>query len=275
MQSEEAFLLSRGVRILHYDVVTSTNELGMQAIENGEKEDLLIVADEQTKGKGRRGRSFYSKGTNNIYMSLVLRPQFSVKDSLLITVAACVAICNAIEKNTGKQLGIKWVNDIFLNGKKICGILAEGKISEKFPEMFKGVVVGVGVNLFPFDEKLPDEIADIAGTVYEQNECSLYSVAEREDISKKIIYSFLTEFYDYYDALTERKYMDKYRERSILIGKNVIYLCGDSKKNIHVIDIDNDGYLVVLEDGERKVYDSGEISIGSKLFRLHNGLENA
>ncbi len=266
MLDGNSFLITRGIRISSYETVTSTNDLALSALSQGEEEGLVIVAKEQTAGKGRSGRKFYSRGQNNIYMSVLLRPEFSVKDSLLITVAASVAICHAIENVTGKQLKIKWVNDIFWGGRKVCGILTEGRLGTMNSGELEGAILGIGVNLFPFEEELPDDIANIAGTVFDAEECNCLSNEKKAYIAREIVLEFLIGFFDYYDALTERRFIDEYRKLSNLIGREVTYLCGNEEKMIKVVDIDNDGHLVAIEDGMRRVYDSGEISIGSAQF---------
>ena len=130
-----------------YPVIDSTNDEAKRLIKSGTTPPFLVAANEQTHGRGRQGKSFYSPADTGIYMSLVL--SFSDGESISkITVIASVAVCKAIEKLTGLKPEIKWVNDVYLNGKKICGILCESVIggTDLTP-----VIIGVGLNLSTTD----------------------------------------------------------------------------------------------------------------------------
>lgn len=110
------------IDVHYYDRVTSTNTVLMEMGVAGAQEGTLVAADQQTAGKGRRGRSFYSPEHTGVYFSVLLRPQFSMREALMITAAAAVAVARAIEQLVGAEPAIKWVNDLFLHGKKVCGI---------------------------------------------------------------------------------------------------------------------------------------------------------
>ena len=113
------------IKIYNYRKITSTNEIAKKLALAGEKHGTVVIANEQTNGKGRLGRSFYSPANYGIYMSIILRPNLTVMDSILVTTSSSVAICDAIRKVTGIECQIKWINDIYLNNKKVGGILTE------------------------------------------------------------------------------------------------------------------------------------------------------
>ena len=115
----------REIPIQVYDCIDSTNTQAKRQLSAGWRGEAILTAQEQTAGRGRRGRDFYSPRDKGIYMSLILQPQLRIEESLLITSAAAVAVCRALEGELGGELGIKWVNDIYRGGKKVCGILTE------------------------------------------------------------------------------------------------------------------------------------------------------
>ena len=141
--------MNRYQDIFHFHIletVDSTNDEAKKIAARQKAEGCVILAECQTRGKGRQGRSFYSPRGTGIYMSLILDPSREQSRPALITTAAAVAVSEAIEEVTGKRTGIKWVNDVFADGKKVCGILTEGAFDGQ-SERLKYAVLGIGINV--------------------------------------------------------------------------------------------------------------------------------
>ncbi len=232
--------------------VTSTNTLAKALAAEGAKEGTVIIASEQTEGRGRLGRSFYSPGSTGIYLSLILRPKLNLEDSLLITTGTAVAVAKAIEKTAGVKAGIKWVNDIFVEGRKVCGILTEASIDFENGGL-EYAVVGIGVNVSTAD--FPDSIQGIAGSLFT-------SKPEDQPITSLLAAEILNQMAECMDTLTDRKYLLEYRKRQIIIGKNILVLKGKESRPAKAIAIDDQARLIVeYEDGTQETLSSGEVSI--------------
>ena len=130
---------------IHYTEIDSTNKEAKKYVSEGGALPAMILADRQTAGRGRMGRSFYSPANTGIYMSIILRPNLTVMDSILVTTSSSVAICDAIRKVTGIECQIKWINDIYLNNKKVGGILTEscGNLNDSNIDY---LILGIGIN---------------------------------------------------------------------------------------------------------------------------------
>ena len=161
------FLDDPKVKIDIYDELESTNQTAKKEAMMGEAgHGAFVIARSQTAGRGRRGREFYSPADTGLYMSVILKPQGTIHDSLLITTAAAVAVYRAVAQLCGIQLDIKWVNDLFYKGKKVCGILTEA-VTDFESGNIEFVVVGMGLNLYLDQENLPQKLRSIAGALYE------------------------------------------------------------------------------------------------------------
>lgn len=202
----------------------------------------LFVSERQTAGRGRRGRSFYSPDTG-LYMTLML-PLKETCGIQKLTCAAAAATADAIESLTPHRADIKWVNDIYINGRKVAGILCELLCdSENVP---KAVIIGIGVNLTT--AQFPAEFSDRAGSI--------------GDVDKNLLCARVTENLLYeYDRLKENHYHKKYTERSIALGRMINYIKDGTMHTAKAAAIDPDGGLVVEEDGRRHTLSSGEISV--------------
>ena len=242
-----AYLKDDEIDIRIFQTIDSTNTEAKRAIANGLTSDALFVANEQTAGRGRRGRSFYSPKEDGIYFSCVLHPEVSLADSTAITSAAAVAVCQALEATTKKHPLIKWVNDIFIDNYKVCGILTEA-ISDFESGRVDAVIVGIGINLTT--EIFPEELKGIAASVgVKLDRCAL--VAD--------IYSRLSALCD---TLPEKKFMDKYREYSLVLGKAVYFSRNGTDYQAKAVAINDNGELeVVIGSGEKMILNSGEISV--------------
>lgn len=256
-ESLRAHLLPRykNNRLYIYDTLDSTNNRAKQlALENA-PHGTAVIAMQQTAGKGRLGRSFFSP-REGIYLSIIIKPTFDLSKSVLVTAAASVAVAQAIESICGRQAQIKWVNDVYMDGKKICGILTEG-ITDFETGHIESLVIGIGVNTSVKD--FPDELRDTVGAV--DGDYSRSALAA-EIISRMLNFAENIEF---------REFIQDYRGRSMVIGKNVtvykgVYSIAPEKelegRSAKVLDIDEDGGLEVLyTDGKHETLTSGEISV--------------
>lgn len=227
----------------------STNRVAKELAAEGAPEGTLVVAKRQSNGKGRLGRSFFSP-EGGIYMSMILRPQIAPEKALLITTCAAVAVARAIEKISGCTAGIKWVNDIFVNGRKVCGILAEAGLSgaSEYPDY---VVLGIGINVKK--QSVPEELKDIVGC--------LEDTAQEPVLNEDLIVSVWETFAGLYRELSTAVYMEEYKERSILMGREVTVLATGGEYRAVVKDIDKDGHLILERDGRQECLSYGEVSV--------------
>lgn len=236
-----------------FESVSSTNTLMRKYATSGAREGYVIIANSQTDGKGRKGHTFYSPDNTGVYMSILLRPvQCTAKDAVKITTMAAVAVCEAVETLSGKTAQIKWVNDIFVNGKKVCGILTEAAfgLEDGFLDY---AVLGIGINAFAPEGGFPNEIKDIAGAVFDKGE---------NEAKNRIAAEILNSFMKYYKTPQKDIYADNYKKRSFLIGKKVNVIKSDCTKSATALDIDNECRLIVkYDDGTIESLSSGEVSV--------------
>ena len=231
----------------------STNALVREKANQGRPEGCVIVACEQTDGRGRYGRQFFSPIDSGVYLSLLLRPTaYSPQQATCLTAAAAAAMCQAIEAVTGQQPGIKWVNDIFLHGKKVCGILTEAAVGLETGAL-DYMVLGAGVNLYPPVKGFPEEIQPIAGSGLERS-CP--------EAKNRLVGEFLNRFWDFYTHPECRTYLEDYRSRSLAIGQNVTVLSAGRAVSAYAYGIDDDFRLLVrYENGDTEALSYGEIRI--------------
>lgn len=241
------------MKTYYYDIIDSTNEEAIRHFKRGEAGDLLFVADRQEAGRGRRGRSFYSPAGGGIYFSFLLQGirSYEIGELLTPVAGACVAACL---RSFGVDAGIKWVNDIFVKGKKVCGILAEACQDED--GKLAAVVLGIGINLST--EDFPEELRGIAGSL---SEFHLPKKQILERISGDILLA--TESIRMGGREAVLPYMRQYRNYSIVIGQKINCVDGNGNtKPAYVDTIDDDGALcVTYEDGTRDTIKSGEVSV--------------
>ena len=241
------------LRVTVSPAVDSTNSALRTQAERGAPEGTVVVAGEQTRGRGRYGRTFYSPADTGLYLSLLLRPvHASPQQTVTLTAAAAVAMCQAMEAVGGGFPQIKWVNDIFLHGKKVCGILTEAAFSLETgaPEY---VVIGVGVNVYTPKEGFPPELEGIAGALWEKTV---------PDGKNKLAAEFLNRFWELYAAADPAAFLEDYRRRSLVVGKNVTVVAGDKEAKARALGIDGQCRLLVKYDsGETAALSYGEIRI--------------
>lgn len=243
-QREPSFLRN----VIELDEIDSTNRVAKELAVKGAAEGTLIVAKRQSGGKGRLGRSFFSP-EGGIYMSMVLRPVLPAERALLITTCAAVAVARAIERVCDVTAGIKWVNDIFVNGKKVCGILAEAGLNPN-SDIPDYVVLGIGINVKK--QAVPEELKEIVGCLEDTGQTVL-----KEDL----IAAVWEEFGELYRNLSTAVFMKEYKERSVLMGREVTVLTTGGEFRAVVTDIDEEGHLVIRRDGREEILSSGEVSV--------------
>lgn len=246
------YIRSDKINIEYYDTLPSTNVYLKEQALLGRDEGLTVIAGAQTKGHGRFDRKFHSPKDFGIYMSILLRPDFSDFDATLITTAAAVAVAKAVEDLSGKETQIKWVNDVLINGKKICGILTEGTIDPKIGKP-SYVVVGIGINAFSPKDGFDDEIKNIAGFVFDNFDLDL-----KAHLTAEVINNFMS----FYEKMPKNCFLENYRSRSAVTGKKITVIKNGEKTDATALSIDDSCRLLVeYENGDRELLYSGEISI--------------
>ncbi len=245
----------------------------------------VIVAESQTAGRGRLGRTFVSPEKTGIYISVIYAPKGGITNPARLTASAAVAICRAI-KNVLAELPkgctiepqIKWINDIFVDGKKVCGILAEG-VANFESGMIEAAVVGMGINIKKNKTAFEGELADVVGALEEavagtqtSPEAQAPSIS-RTQVAAEIAGQVLKIFEeDASSPAAHKTIIKEYREASFLLGQELtVYpLIGDKKSSYKAMatDIDeNAGLIVTLKDGSQRTLSSGEVTLKSASFK--------
>ncbi len=244
---------SKDFRLTVLPVTESTNSLLKDMAASGAPEGAAVVAAAQTSGRGRAGRSFYSPSDTGIYLSILLRPEFcEASRAANITTMAAVAVCEAIEDVAGREASIKWVNDIFMEGKKVCGILTEAAFNLESGYL-DYAVLGIGINAYDPKEGFPEDIAGIAGAVLP---------SRLQDGKNRLVAQVLERFMSYYRATDATTYVKKYQDRCFVVGKQVKVITPTSTRKAKALAVDDDCHLLVeYPDGTRETLSSGEISV--------------
>lgn len=224
--------------------------------------NAVIVAEKQTAGRGRSGRTFISPAKTGIYLTVIYAPEGGITNPAKITAFSAVAVCRAIKKLYNIQSSIKWINDIFYNGKKICGILTEGTTNFE-TGIIEAAVIGIGVNIEENAEAFGGELSKVAGGLFDAS--STRSVT-RAQLAAQIAGETLQVLGE--PAATV---IEEYKSLSFIIGREVeVHTLIDSTQGIYkatAVDIDQNAALVVqLPDGTKKTLISGEVSLKSESF---------
>ena len=249
------YLRAPGVRLQVEGEVDSTNACLRRAADAGEPEGLVLLASAQTAGRGRRGRRFYSPAGSGLYMSLLLRPESAAHQAVFLTVMAAVAAARAAEQVSGGSLQIKWVNDLWKKGRKVCGILTEASLDVE-SGLLEYAIVGPGFNLIPPAEGWPPELDGIAG--------SLFMSSAPPGARARLAAAFLNEFWPLYRSGRRRDYLPDYLSRQVLPGRHVEVRPGGAPPyGATVLGVDQDCHLLVRPDGRRTTLalNSGEVQI--------------
>lgn len=234
--------------------VSSTNTVLKEMAVDGAPEGTVLIASEQTAGRGRMNRSFYSPENTGLYLSILLRPKMKAEESLFMTAAAAVAVARTIEEVSGKSAGIKWVNDVFVGNRKVCGILTEASFDMESGRL-EYAIPGIGVNVSTPEGGFPDEIKDVATAVFD-------GIRPPKDAKNRIAAGIIKYFMEYYKNLSEHTFFDEYVRRSIIVGKDVKVIGHGEPRVAKALAVDyNCNLRVRYEDGSEDVLSSGEVSI--------------
>jgi len=240
--------------VIVYDTIESTNRTARQMAFDGATHGTSVVANHQTQGRGRLGRSFYSPAQSGIYLSIVLKPNTNAAQATLLTTMAATAVSEAIDKVCDVETEIKWVNDIYLDGKKICGILTEAVTNFESGQI-ESVILGIGINCAPPSSGVPEELKDIMGFIPRNNNFS------RNQLTAKVICRVLERFKTFETA----DFLEVYRKRSMLIGCEInVFKSGLTGEATPAMAVDIDsvaGLIVEYIDGTRETLTSGEVSV--------------
>lgn len=241
-------------KIFVYDSLESTNKTAKEMAISKAEHGTTIIADTQTAGKGRYDRAFYSPPGRGIYMSFVLHPeQLGFTRPTVATSFAAVSVCEAIEAITDKTPKIKWVNDIFIDGKKICGILTEA-VTDFESGNIQWIVIGIGINFSMSLKDFPEDLQQIAGSVFMDGNAS----TTRNHLAAEIVNRIVTPANQY----DEKKILEKYKQRLFMLGEEILVSQMNETYIATAIDIDDIGRLIIKRDsGEILPLSSGEITI--------------
>lgn len=255
--SIQQHLKSNELNLTVYESVTSTNTVLKELAEQGASHGTVIISQMQTAGKGRMGKKFYSPSKTGIYLSILVKPDIPAAEALFLTTSAAVATAKAIEDVSNKKADIKWVNDIYISDKKVCGILTEAAFNIETGKL-DYAIVGIGINICYPQNGFPPEINKIATAVFDK---------DSDTINKRsiLIAHLLDYFMDYYNNFSTKSYVKEYIERSMLIGRDISVINGNDTIPAIAKEIDNACRLKVqFNDGTEKWLSSGEVSIKIK-----------
>ncbi|MBO7431444.1 MAG: biotin--[acetyl-CoA-carboxylase] ligase [Elusimicrobia bacterium] len=239
-----------------FDVLPSTNDFAKELINSDNfVHGTTIIANAQTKGRGRFARTFFSPADTGIYFSSILKISLPIQDVSLITLISAVAVCKAIKKLTTLNPEIKWINDIYLDNKKICGILVEN-INDLTNLKSKGIVVGIGINIST--ENFPKDIEEKAGSV-------MYNGLSRN----KLIAEILNNLFDLSKDVYNKKIIEEYKALSLILNKEIIYIKNNKTYTATAIDINDNGNLIVKDSNNNiSILENEEVSINFALQNL-------
>lgn len=236
------------IPVFYHEDSQSTQLDAKIGIEHNHPAPALYLAPHQLAAKGRHGRSFHATDRGGIYMSLHLTPNTPLVDFKPYTILVAAAIVKAIQELTGKSVQIKWVNDIYLNEKKIAGILTEA-ISSIEDQTVTDVIIGVGLNFYL--PHFPKELENKAGNLFDT----------KPNLTRQ---ELITTIWKTFQNTPEEELVAFYKEKSLVLGKQVSFVRQEKTYSGHAIEITDAGHLVVqLEDGQKATLTSGEISLSS------------
>lgn len=241
--------------ICWFNTIPSTNTDAKQMAQNGASHGTVLIADQQTLGRGRMGRSFSSPGGQGIYMSVILRPGCSAAELMHLTCAVGVAMCDAVEQASGFRPRIKWINDLIAKGKKLGGILTELSLVPGTDQV-DFAVVGIGINCLQEKQQFPPEIRDIA--------ISLKTATQKHIDRAQLAAAMVDALYNMSEKLLREKssLMAQYTKDCCTLGQDIYLIRGDQQIPCRALALDSDGALVVeYADGSVETVSSGEVSV--------------
>lgn len=249
------YLIKQDKNIQYFDTLNSTNTALKKMAQEGAPEGTVLITEMQTQGRGRFGKTFFSPKGCGIYFSLLLCPKCKAQDACFITIGAAVAVRRALLKLFKLNTQIKWVNDIYHKGKKLCGILTESSI-DAFSDSLHFAVLGIGLNIKTPKEGYPEDFA------FKTTNLTETGVYLSNDFKNQLIGEILNQFDLIYQQLNEKEYLAEYKAASCLLGQKINILSEQHLGEAIALDIDADANLVVrLPDGSIKKLSSGDVSI--------------
>lgn len=241
-------------KIQFFETITSTNDVLKQMALQGAPEGTVLVADSQSGGRGRLGRTFLSPSGVGIYLSVLFRPACMPGELMHLTCGSALAACNAIEQTAGFRPGVKWTNDIVYRKKKLAGILTELGLNQDGSTAY--AIIGIGINCTQKPEDFPPELREIAG--------SLKMVSGREIDRALVAAKMIEGFYEMNRGLLQKKsqMISDYRKDCITLGQEISVVRNGFNRHGKALDVDEDGALLVAyEDGSMETVNSGEVSV--------------
>lgn len=241
-------------RLLVLESLGSTNDHLRQLAKKGAPQGTVVIAEHQTGGHGRLGRSFHSPPKKGIYLSILLRPDCGPAQLMHLTCAAAVAMCDAVENAAGFRPGIKWTNDLVSGNRKLGGILTELGLNPR--GTVDHAIIGIGINCCQRPEDFPEDIREIAG--------SLAMTTGRQIDRSQAAAAMMEALYSMNANLLSGKSetLMRYRQDCVTLGQEVMLVRGDARRYGYALDIDTDGALVVrFRDGRTEAVNSGEVSV--------------
>lgn len=239
--------------IHYYDTIRSTNDTAKVKAEQGAPHGTVCIADRQTGGRGRMGRSFHSPGGTGIYLSVILRPQCKAAQLMHLTCGVAIAVCDAVEQVTGFRPGVKWINDIVANGKKLGGILTELSIDADGTVRY--AVIGIGLNCRQSQGDFPGDLQEIAISL----ETALHKAVSIPELTAHLLQSLDTLSKN---LLDQKSIMDRYRKDCVTLSKEICVIRNEERIPGIAVDLEDDGTLLVNtgENGLLRV-SSGEVQV--------------
>lgn len=244
--------VSHNINLEIFDEIDSTNIYLKDRAKKGERIGTVVISDHQTLGHGRFDRKFHSPKKCGIYMSILLKPDLPAEQGVMLTTAAAVAVSDAIASLTDLKPKIKWVNDILINGKKVCGILTEGAINTKTLK-FDWAVVGIGINVYVPENNFEPDIKNIATALLKE---------KQENFRNKLCAEIINRIFSFCDNLKNKDFLSKYKEYSCVLNQKINVIKNNALLPATALDIDDECQLKVrYDDGKTELLNSGEISI--------------
>lgn len=239
--------LNKKVEVEVIEQTTSTNDYIKKYLD---KDFYVLIAKSQTNGRGRLNRTFYSPNGSGLYLSALLKPNLETSNGVKLTTYSAVVVAKAIESLINAPVQIKWVNDLFLNGKKICGILTEASYNFEKSKLTYAVI-GIGVNVF--NGSFPIDLSSIATSIEKESGVKV----DINDLISKIINGLL----DAEKEISLGDYLVEYKKRLFILGKQVLVQSGNDSYLATCLDVLESGALVVSKDGETITVHAGDVSL--------------
>lgn len=243
-------MINNVIKTIKLSNVSSTNDYLKELFRSGETGTVVAIAEEQTGGRGTRNRSFVSK-KGGVYLSILVNAQNIGVDHTLITPMTAVAVSDTIEKISNISTDIKWVNDIYISGKKVSGILCESLFLNDGDGPF--IIVGIGVNLFKPVGGFGEEIENIATYIFEEY---------NDSIKKEFIELLINNFFTYFNEIANKSFLEKYKNKNLILGKNIIISSEEVNVESKAIAIDDNCHLIVeFPNKTQKTISSGDVFV--------------